>query len=817
MKNRSHAGRYLIALLASVTVAGVMQLTWPFFEQSPVSLFLIAVALSAWYGGLGPGLLAVFFSFLLADYLFIQPYFALWPPRKGDLVYLVILVTVGSFISIMSELMHRARSRAESNLEASKRSEEMYRSLVTKTSQVVWSTGPEGQILADVPAWRDLTGQTFAEMSGKGWMDTLQLKDRELLIRVWSQDASPKAHFETEGQIRQRDGSYRNYVIRGVPIFEEDGPTVREWLVSASDITERKREEERFRHVIEGAPNGMVLVDQEGKIVLVNAQIEKSFGYNRDELLGEPIEMLVPVRFRTGHPAYRKGFIAAPTARPMGSGRDLFGLRKDGSEFPVEIGLTPIQTNEGLLVLSAVVDISERRRAEKRFQLAVESAPNGVVMINSKGRIVLVNVQTERLFGYERSELLGKPVEILVPERFRGKHPAYRDKFLAHPAIRSMGAGRDLYGLRKDGSEFPVEIGLTPIQTEEENLVMSAIVDITERKQAESALRASEERLRIVTDNARVGLVMVDRERRYTFSNSTYIEILGLPSTDIVGQRLEDVLGPAYEEQIRPRLDRAFAGERVFYELQLPTGEADRFYAVTYEPTKVGAAASLVVVVITDITERKQAENAVRQSEDRLDFALQVCETGAWDLDIVDHIAYRSLQHDRIFGYEAPLPVWTYEMFLEHVVPIDRQKVDGLFGHAIANKTDWSFECRIRRFDGEVRWIWASGRHRFDESGVPRRMSGIVQDITERKHAELEILKLNEELEQRVTERTAQLMAVNKELEAFSYSVSHDLRAPLRHINGFSQALLEDYGDSLDRRARAFCKKSAARARKWPS
>lgn len=511
---RARLTRYLIALLAPVVVAGVMQLTWPFFQQSPVSLFLIAVMLSAWYGGFGSGLVSVVVSFLLADYFFVAPYFALWPPRKGDLVYLVTLVTAGSCISALSELMHRARRRAESNLDAIRRSEEMYRSLVAKTSQVVWTTGPEGQVVTDVPAWRDLTGQSFAEMSGRGWMDALQVSDRELLKQVWSQGERRKAHFETEGKIRNRDGSYHNYLIRGVPIFEEGGPVVREWVVSASDITERKREEERFRQVIEGAPNGMVLVDHEGKIVLVNAQIEKSFGYKRDELLGEPVEILVPARFRTHHPAYRDGFIADPTARPMGSGRDLFGLRKDGSEFPVEIGLTPIQTNEGLLVLSAIVDISERRRAEKKFQLAVESAPNGVVMINSEGRIVLVNVQTERLFGYERVELLGQPVEILVPERYRGKHPSYRDKFLGDPAVRSMGAGRDLYGLRKDGSEFPVEIGLTPIQTEEENMVMSAIVDITERKQAEGELRRLYEELeqRVVERTAQLQSVNKELE-----------------------------------------------------------------------------------------------------------------------------------------------------------------------------------------------------------------------------------------------------------------------------------------------------------------
>jgi two-component system sensor kinase FixL len=176
----------------------------------------------------------------------------------------------------------------------------------------------------------------------------------------------------------------------------------------------------------------------------------------------------------------------------MGAGRDLYGLRKDGSEFPVEIGLNPIETDEGAMVLSAIVDITERKRLEERFRQVVEAAPNAMVMVNRTGEIVMVNAQSERVFGYSRAELLGQPAEMLVPARFRHHHPGLREAFFANPRARPMGAGRDLYGLRKDGSEFPVEIGLNPIETNEGAMVLSAIVDITERKAAEMALRESQ-------------------------------------------------------------------------------------------------------------------------------------------------------------------------------------------------------------------------------------------------------------------------------------------------------------------------------------
>ena len=270
------------------------------------------------------------------------------------------------------------------------------------------------------------------------------------------------------------------------PLTTEEGSFV---LAAIIDITSRKRAEERFRAAVESAPNAMVMVNAQGVIVLVNSQTEKLFGYQRDELIGQPVEMLVPERFRHQHPAYRGGFFTNLQIRAMGEGRDLFGLHKDGYEVPVEIGLNPLTTEEGSFVLAAIIDITSRKRGEERFRAAVESAPNAVVIVNDTGTILVVNSQTEKLFGYQRDELIGQPVEMLVPERFRHQHPAYRTSFLAEPRSRPMGEGRDLFGLRKDHTEFPIEIGLNPLETEEGTLILSAIVDITARKRGEEQLR----------------------------------------------------------------------------------------------------------------------------------------------------------------------------------------------------------------------------------------------------------------------------------------------------------------------------------------
>ena len=141
--------------------------------------------------------------------------------------------------------------------------------------------------------------------------------------------------------------------------------------LAGGNSTDRARLEKRFRQVVESAPNGIVVVNARGWIILVNAQTEKMFGYRRDELIGKSMEVLVPVRMRATHPAYRNTFFEAPSARPMGAGRDLFGLRKDGTEFPIEIGLNPIDTDEGVMVLSAIVDITERKRADNQVKAAL--------------------------------------------------------------------------------------------------------------------------------------------------------------------------------------------------------------------------------------------------------------------------------------------------------------------------------------------------------------------------------------------------------------------------------------------------------------
>jgi PAS domain S-box-containing protein len=177
-----------------------------------------------------------------------------------------------------------------------------------------------------------------------------------------------------------------------------------------------------FRALTESSPDGIVLVNQEGRIVLVNLQTEKLFGYGREGLIGQAVEALVPECLHGRHRGHRAGFMGHPQVRPMGAGLERYGLRKDGTEFPIEISLSPIQAADGSLVCTAIRDITDRKRIEERLRRLLDSAPDAMVIAGNDGRIVLGDTQTEKLFGYKREELFGPPVEVLVPERFWNNH-----------------------------------------------------------------------------------------------------------------------------------------------------------------------------------------------------------------------------------------------------------------------------------------------------------------------------------------------------------------------------------------------------------
>jgi PAS domain S-box-containing protein len=430
--------------------------------------------------------------------------------------------------------------------------------------------------------------------------------------------AGPAGGMEVAG-LRTDGSEFLAEVLLSAPIDTDKGVLI---MVLVRDLLDRQRAEAKFRGLLEAAPDAIVGVAEDGRIALVNAQVERLFGYRREELIGQPVEILVPEDNRPVHPQHRHRYVRDPKPRPMGAGMELAARRKDGSKFPAEISLSAIDSGDGILVSAAIRDVTERQRAaeaqswlasivqsshdaivgrtldgvitswnpgaerlygytaqemigrpaellfppermveeveilrrttagegveqyqterlrkdgtrvtvsltispiadstgeivgvasvsrditewqraEAKFQALLEAAPDAIVGVTSNGRIALVNAQAERLFGYSRGQLLGQPVEILVPEGVRLVHPAHRAAYFADPRPRPMGAGMQLAARRRNGTEFPAEISLSALETADGLVVSAAIRDVTDRIEAQ----AEQERLKAQAERERL-------------------------------------------------------------------------------------------------------------------------------------------------------------------------------------------------------------------------------------------------------------------------------------------------------------------------
>jgi PAS domain S-box-containing protein len=243
--------------------------------------------------------------------------------------------------------------------------------------------------------------------------------------------------------------------------------------------------------ILKTSADAHIVTDREGRIQGANREAEELFGYGPGELDGEQIEILIPDQQRAHHRKLRAEYQASPRGRPMVSGLELYGRRKDGEVFRAEIALNPIETSEGLIVTSTIRRIDEADISEAYFRMLLESAPDAMIIIDEQGKIAIANAQAEEMFGYGRHQMLGQPVEMLLPERLRDAHVGHRQGFATEPRLRPMGPGLDLVARRQDGSEFPVEISLSPVRSADGHFVSSVIRDVTQRKRMEDEIIAA--------------------------------------------------------------------------------------------------------------------------------------------------------------------------------------------------------------------------------------------------------------------------------------------------------------------------------------
>ena len=234
----------------------------------------------------------------------------------------------------------------------------------------------------------------------------------------------------------------------------------------------------------QAAPVPIVVASAEGRILQTNSALNELFEYGEGDLINEAVEILVPENLRHGHVELRNAYMEIPCNRRLGTDGQLFGVTRHGRLIPLEVGLNHVEVDGQRYVIAALHDVTDKKNEELKFRLAIDSAASSMIMAEPDGTIVFANRHACKTFGYALYEFVGLNVDRLVPEDARRKHSVYRTSFMASPASRSMGANRKLMGVRKDGSQFPVEITLTPIRNDGVRFIMATVIDVTHRNAA---------------------------------------------------------------------------------------------------------------------------------------------------------------------------------------------------------------------------------------------------------------------------------------------------------------------------------------------
>ncbi len=498
--------------------------------------------------------------------------------------------------------------------------------------------------------------------------------------------------------------------------------------------------------------------------------------------------------------------------------RDEFRLKRDdGTVRFIHAEGQVERSDSGLRLVAFAQDVTatvEAQRqlaaSEAKYRNLMESASDAILLTDSSGHLLEANARAVALFGYSEEELLGMHASALHAPEDRAN--------VAHAFAEMASKGRTVIEhimLTRDGHRLAVEASGSQVRIGDELFYVGLFRDISERKRREQELREREHKYRTLMESLPQAVALKDRNAIYLSCNLNFAALLGLAPEEVVGRSVEQLhpahLAQQYRQGDREVLQRATT---LVAEQEFAARDGTRVMQVVSAPYRNDAGELVgVLTVLWDVTAHKWAEEALHSSEFHLAEAEYIAHLGSWEYDIESGGIRWSDGLYRIFGLDPSRFHPTVEGVLELVPLLSRQHLKEILQRALADSGEIQLNQWITHTDGTTRVLHLRGSLVRDEEGRPRRLLGIAQDITERDLIERELRQYRDNLERLVEERTEELNAANRELEAFSYSVSHDLRGPLRAINGFSQALVEDCGERLDDLGRDYLERIARASR----
>ncbi|HEY9724939.1 MAG TPA: PAS domain S-box protein [Chroococcales cyanobacterium] len=809
---RSHMQCYGIAVLAVVLAMLLMLLVnpWVTMSQSPFLMFFGAVMVSAWYGGMAAGLLSTFSSALLSTYFLIEPTYSL-KFDFSDGVRLSLFVLEGILISALCEALHMTNRRLDMNVQKRQASEEALRKR-EQQFRIAMEHFPDPFAIYDANRRIQFVNTQALKLTRKSLEEFLGHTDEEIWPNEMTQGYLPLLRHAVETRTLQTqectialpDIGNLTMIVKYVPVLDERGE-IDAILGITYDITARKQIEEalkasevRFRSVVESNMLGIGFWEGDGKITDANEALLEMIGYTREEFLSGNIcwQDLTPPEY---YPLDEQAFaqtIASGYCTPY----EKEYIRKDGSRFPIVLGGGHFEgcTNKGAFF---VLDITERKRAEEAlresqqlFQSFMNNTPMTAFIKDEAGRYIYVNQRAEYLFNQQLTDWIGKTDFDLFS--------AEAAKQWREHDLTVLKTGKTVKVLEtaplEDGEHHYMSYKFRIQSTSGQEFVAGMSLDITDRKRLEDELRQSEARFRRLVESNIIGVFFPNLEGNISDANDAFLNMVGYEREDLHQGKVDwkAMSPPDYRELDKCKVEELkVSGVCIPFEKEYVRKDGRRI------PILIGAALlegseQNTIAFAVDLSDRDRALEALKESEERFRHMADTAPVLIWMSGTDKLCNYFNQPWLDFTGRTMEQELGNG--WAEGVHPDDLPYCLDTYVNAFEARRDFQREYRLRRCDGEYRWVFGTGIPRFTPEGSFLGYIGSCIDISDRYQAEAEIRQLNESLEQRVKQRTAELEFANRELESFSYSVSHDLRAPLRHISGFVNLLQKRATSSLD-------------------